>query len=338
MKKHTFFIAVLGLFSSCESVLLEEELVTTDPYINFEYLWNECDENYSYFTLKNVDWNAVKLEYEAKLYEGMTQDSLFNVFEAMLNELKDNHVNLVSDVRTSFYGTQYQAQDNFDWRIIVDNYITTSYQITGPFRHNYIANNQIAYVRLESFSNPIEDAHLDYILSNYQNTEGMILDLRGNGGGKIEHSYKLLRRLIEEETLVNYTRIKAGQEHDNFSLPEPVRVKPYNGIRYTKNIAVLIDGGSYSATSLFALNTKAFPHIKLVGDATGGGLGMPNGGQLPNGWYYRFSVTQTLDLQQSPDNENGVPPDISATLNLTDRSRDEIIDIALSNGVNGLLD
>lgn len=338
MKKHGFYIPLILLFASCETIILEKEINSTDPFANFEYLWKECDENYSYFTVKNVDWDAVKFEYEAKLYEGMTQDSLFNVFEAMLNELKDNHVNLVSDVRTSFYGIQYQAQDNFDWRIIVDNYITSAYQITGPFKHNYIADNQIAYVRLESFSNPLEDEYLDYIFSKYENTQGMIIDLRSNGGGKIEHSYKLLSRLIAEETLAQYTRIKAGASHDDFTSPEPVNVLPYNGIRYNKNIAVLIDRGSYSATSLFALNTKAFSHIKLVGDTTGGGLGMPNGGQLPNGWFYRFSVTQTLDLRHSPEFENGVPPDVQASLNLADISRDEIIDTALSNGINGLLD
>src|SRR6056297_229118 len=338
MKKYSFYITMLLLFTSCEAILLEEEVNTTDPFVNFEYLWKECDEKYSYFTIKNVDWHAIKVEYEAKLYEGMSQDSLFNVFEAMLNELKDNHGNLVSDVRTSFYGTQYLAQDNFDWRVIVDNYITPQYQITGPIRHNYIADNQIAYVRLESFSNTLNDEHLDYILSKYQDTEAMIIDLRDNSGGKIEYSYKLLSRLITEETLVQYTRIKAGTAHDNFTSPEAIYISPYNGITYTKKIAILIDGGSYSTTSLFALNTKAFSHIALVGDTTGGGLGMPAGGQLPNGWFYRFSVTQSLDLQQNPEFENGVPADITATFDPTDFSRDEIIDTALSNGVNGLLD
>lgn len=59
---------------------------------------------------------------------------------------------------------------------------------------------------------------------------------------------------------------------------------------------VLIDRYSYSASTFFSVITKAFDQIKLVGDYTGGGGGIPNGGQLPNGWFYRFSVSQLLDL------------------------------------------
>lgn len=247
----------------------------------------------------------------------------------MLNELKDDHVNLVSDFKTSFYGRKYLEQDNFNWRILVDQYISTSYTITGPFAHNFIADKQIGYVRLSTFSEIIEEDYLDYILTKYKDTDGMIIDLRENGGGKIENQYILLRRLIEKETVVQYTRIKSGPGHQNFSSPRPVRVTPYKGIRYTKNIVVLIDGGTFSSASLFALHTKAFHHITLVGDKTGGGLGMPNGGQLPNGWFYRFSVTQSLDLQQKPDYENGVPPDIPMFLDTADLSKDEIVEVGM---------
>ena len=47
---------------------------------------------------------------------------------------------------------------------------------------------------------------------------------------------------------------------------------------------------------IFALSTTAYDNMFCVGDTTGGGLGMPNGGELPNGWRYRFSVTRTLGI------------------------------------------
>ena len=56
---------------------------------------------------------------------------------------------------------------------------------------------------------------------------------------------------------------------------------------------------------------------------------MPNGGQLPNGWFYRFSVIQSLDLQQKPDYENGVPPDIPMFLDTADLSKDEIVEVGM---------
>jgi hypothetical protein len=56
---------------------------------------------------------------------------------------------------------------------------------------------------------------------------------------------------------------------------------------------------------------------------------MPNGGQLPIGWRYRFSVTQTLDLERSPMSENGVLPDIEMSFNWDELTTDEILEKAI---------
>ena len=129
--------------------------------------------------------------------------------------------------------------------------------------------------------------------------------------------------------MVNYAIIKTGPAHDDFSDPEPVIVEPHDGIRYEKPVMVLTDRGTYSSGSLLALATKALPNVTLVGDTTGGGLGMPNGGQLPNGWSYRFSITQSLTLDHRPDYENGVPPDSPTQLDWSDLTRDEILEEAI---------
>lgn len=328
IKNLTIFISLLLLGASCENVLLEEELATTNPKINFEYLWQKCLEEYSYFDVKNIDWQAVKEKYEPALHGEMRQDSLFNLLSSMLNELKDDHVNLFSDLRTSFYGKTLQVQDNFDWRIIIDNYLNANYEITGIFQHKEISNN-IAYLRASSFTEEITANHLDYILKKYASTDGIVLDLRENGGGKIANVYRLLERFVSTSTIVYYSRIKNGTGINDFSSPKPVLVKPFNGVKYIKPIVVLIDAGTFSSGSLFALATKAIPNITLMGQKTSGGLGMPRGGQLPNGWYYRFSVTQTLDLNRNPNQENGVTPDIEVLMNWQDRTKDEVIEKAI---------
>ncbi|HKL39287.1 MAG TPA: S41 family peptidase [Cryomorphaceae bacterium] len=327
--KYILIALVPVLLASCEKALLEEDLASTNRLENFEYLWNECDEKYAYFELKGVDWNQVKTEYQSKIYPGMSEDSLFTILGGMLTELKDDHANLVSNFNTSFYGVQYQAQDNFDWRIIVDHYITTDYYISGPFVHNYIENQEIGYIRFSSFSNSIDPASLDFVLERYQYTKGLILDLRENGGGAIANVFKILSRFVDSETLVYYSRIKAGVEHGNFSEPTGAYVQPYSGIRYGGKVIVLTDRGTYSSGSLLALATKALPQLSLMGDTTGGGLGVPNGGQLPNGWTYRFSITQTLTLDKKPDFENGVPPDVAVQFDWNDLDKDEILDMAI---------
>ena len=322
----TFFILV---FTACEKAFFEEELASTNPMENFDYLWQECDEKYAYFDVKNIDWNSVRGEYSDQIFEGMSEDSLFNVLGSMLTELRDDHTILKSFFNVSFFGAVYLGQDNFDWRILVDNYLGQDFYITGPFIHNFLANGEIGYVRFPSFTGTVDNKNLDFILEQYKDTKGLILDLRENGGGRVNNVFILLSRLVDEETVVYYSRIKNGPAPNDFSEPEAAIVKPYDGIRYTKKITVLVDRGTYSAGSFTSLATKALSNIVLVGDTTGGGLGAPNGGQLPNGWTYRFSITQTLDLNLNADFEDGVPPDVPVLFDWNDLTTDEILEQAI---------
>lgn len=323
------FISIGIFISSCEKMIFEKDLASSDPFENFDYLWKECDEKYSFFNLKGIDWNIVKANYSPKLYQGMSDDSLFNVMGNMLNELRDDHTNLISHFNVSAYKVGLTAQDNFDWRVITDHYITKNYYISGPFSHNFLADGTIGYVRFPAFTGTVDANNLDFILSKYKDTKGLIVDLRENGGGALPDVYSILGRFVEAKTLIYYSRIKTGPGHDEFSKAQPAYVEPYEGVRYNKKVVFLVDRGTYSAGSFLSLATKALDNITLIGDTTGGGLGLPNGGQLPNGWRYRFSITQTLTLDQKPDYENGVPPDIKVSFDWNDLTKDEILDRAI---------
>ena len=51
---------------------------------------------------------------------------------------------------------------------------------------------------------------------------------------------------------------------------------------------------------------------------------------LPNGWTYRFSITRALTLDLDDSYENGVPPDINASIDWTDLTTDEILEAAIA--------
>ena len=324
------FLLSLSL-GSCKKILFEKDQASKNPQENFDYLWNEANRKYAYFDLKGIDWNQIKTTYQAKLYTGMSDDSLFNVLGAMLNELKDDHTNLISGFNISGYGVRFLGPDNFDWRVIEDHYLNKKFQTSGPFQHDFLDSGRVGYVRFGAFTGTVSDYNMDYIINRYQNTKGLILDLRENGGGAATDIFNILNRFVDEKTLLYYSRIKTGEGKNDFSDPEPVYVTPYNGTRYTgKKVMVLTDRGTYSAGSFTSLATKALPNMIMVGDTTGGGLGMPNGGQLPNGWTYRFSVTQAMNLDKDPSWEQGVPPDIFVRFNWNDMTRDEVLDRALA--------
>lgn len=314
---------------SCEKLMFEDEIATNSPRENFEYLWNECNEKYSYFDLKKIDWDEVHSRYSEQINDDMSGDSFFHLMSAMLNELKDGHTNLISSLNVSYFPIQKQGPDNFDWRIIQDYYLPDNYYRSGPFSHDFIADRQVGYIRFPSYTGSVSSTNMNFILNRYKDTQGLILDLRENGGGAISDVFNLLSRFVADTTLVNYSRIKTGPGHNEFSEDEPVYVYPADSITYTKKVMVLIDRGSYSASSFTSLAIKAIPNMVLVGDTTGGGLGLPNGGQLPNGWRYRFSITQALTLAKDNSYENGVPPDIAVLFDWNDLTKDEVIERAI---------
>ena len=332
--RHTLLLAAVVTLVSCEKLLTAPDTDST-PTSTFEYLWQKVDQQYAFFDVKEVDWQQVHDLYAPMVGDGMGSDSLFNVLASMLNHLDDGHVNLVApyDVSRSeeVYTRMYERRQ-IDSRIVALHYLGPRYHSTGGFQHQAIADGRVVYVRYSSFSNSASTSQLDHIVRQYPEAEGLILDMRQNGGGSINNIWKILSLFDpqgESRPLLYRTQIKSGPGHGDFTPLEEVYA-PEIDSRYTpyhKPVVVLTDRGSYSATSFFALCCRAYPNIVTMGDTTGGGLGLPNGGQLPNGWYYRFSVTRTL----APDGrnfENGVPPDRLVLLDTALTTRDNIIDSA----------
>ena len=311
MKKINILLFSLLAFASCERAFMVQDEPNTSQNV-FDYLWNKVDQQYAFFDVKGIDWDSVREVYRPKVYDDMGDDSLFNVCAAMLNTLQDGHTNLISSFNVSRNDTVYYrmyAHRNIDANVVLFNYLTMQYYSTGAFAHNAIRDGKVAYVRYSSFTDAITDDALKYIVNRYKDCQGVILDLRQNGGGSIDNIRQLLSIFDNHKQPLYRTQIKSGPKHNDFTNLETVRATDTCILEqpYTKPVAVLIDRGSYSATSFFAVCTQGYPNMRLFGDYTGGGLGLPNGGTLPNGWTYRFSITRTLALD-GQNYENGVPP------------------------------
>lgn len=331
MNKLIIAIVALLFCTSCEKVMFKKKGDTVNAVENFDYLWQQVDKRYAYFGYKNVNWDNMYVNYRLKVYEGMSEDSLFKVMGAMLNELRDGHVNLISPFNISVFDVDLLGPENVDDRVILENYLGTDRVITGPFTHDFLSNNEVGYIRFRSFPGTVDNVQLDYVLDRYKDTKGLIFDIRQNGGGVINDAYTILSRFIDKQTPVYQSRGKIGPAHDEFGEMEQSILPPSEStIKYLKKVVVLTDRGTYSSGSFFALMAKAMPNMVIMGDTTGGGLGLPNGGQLPNGWTYRCSITQTLDVFGN-NYENGMPPQ---KLVLVDKIRltqgiDDVLEAAL---------
>jgi hypothetical protein len=111
------------LFSSCEKLVFKANEASSDPFTNFDYLWGELDKKYSYFELKNIDWNKARDYYRSQLKASSTEEELFEVLAAMIDTLRDDHSNLFSPFNISSYNIAIRKPISFNWRTLNEYYM-----------------------------------------------------------------------------------------------------------------------------------------------------------------------------------------------------------------------
>ena len=322
MTRHLYIYILLFLVSGC----IREEQFDNSPKGNFEALWKIMDEGYCFFEYKDIDWDAVYRKYEPMITEDMSQDGLFEVLGNMLGELKDGHVNLYSASDMSRYWSWHEDYPrNFDILTIENRYLGNSYRIAGGMKYTILSDN-IGYVYYEDFSRAVGEGNLDEMLAYFAPCNGIIFDVRDNGGGTLTYAERIAARFTNEKVHTGYIMHKTGPGHNQFSQPKPVYVEPSNRIRWQKPVAVLTNRSAYSTTNEFANIMRYMPNAVLIGDRTGGGAGLPFTSELPNGWGVRFSASPHLDAEKNHI-EFGIEPDIK--INLTSLTlHDDIIEEA----------
>ncbi len=336
-KLSTILLLTVAIASaSCERVLMSDDLPATAP-VTFDYLWQRFDQQYSLFEVKGVDWQAVYDSLRPRVYSGMSADSLFAVCATMLGTLNDGHVNLyagfdVSRADSLLY--RFYSQSGIDVRTLILNYLGTDYHSSGGMAHTALCHGKVIYIHYGSFSNTVSVSLFRRLIQSYPLAQGMVLDMRGNGGGSLSNVINILSLMPSHGQKLYSSQIKSGPGHDDFTPLTDTYAPDASADTsvFTRPVVVLIDRGCFSATSVFAISTQAYDNMVLMGDTTGGGLGLPSMGVLPNGWRYRLPVTRTVALDGN-NYENGVPPDILLPFDrqaAQTLGRDNLIDSACS--------
>ena len=162
------------------------------------------------------------------------------------------------------------------------------------------------YIRILGWQGDAATA-FDSALAQFKTSPGLIIDVRGNGGGNDVLAEQVAGRLLTTETPFTRIRLRVYP----FWTPAFTRiVQPRGPWQYTGPVALLIDGRVFSSNDFFVGGLARGGKVTTFGAPTGGGSGNPALITLPGGARVRISRWIETFSDGTPVEGNGTRPDI----------------------------
>lgn len=336
------------------------------------------NNNYVFWDIDTTDWDAMYRRYQPVFAKLNINDSgdvrkSINYFRLMTQGLVDSHYNLsfgpgaVADSSISpSYGrkqdTIHPQIDYYQYTIPylsegrggIDNSTDPSQDRIAVSGIINVNNNKVLYFYCNMFElkssyesstdNDIKKV-LDYFfakLSNPSGLKGVIIDVRGNGGGDVRDLNFLLGKMISSPLTFGYTRYKSGNGRLDYTPWAPAIITPQPGAQ-ALNIPVvaLADAWSVSLAELTTMAIHTMPNGKFIGETTWGANGPLSANQNFNGGQFTaanflFAYTSSSEFKYLNGNNyegKGFPPDIAVPYNQAslNQGRDAALETAVLN-------
>ncbi|MBI5930182.1 MAG: S41 family peptidase [Chloroflexi bacterium] len=333
--------------------------VSDDPELNFEAFWNDFNQQYAFFDLYGVDWQAQYDQYRPLVTTDTTPEELFSILSDMIRPLTDHHISLSNGqadfspamsaswladdpnpILTIFGLNQVVAQNFFEGRVSLN---PTTLTLEGD--ETLIANRFIFYGRLSAtvgyINIPLETAYtdddsdvaaageaMDRIVAEFADLDTIIIDVRFNLGGDDAVALALASRFADEKRLVT---TKQARDGDGFTPTREFYVEPGGPQQFTKQVIVLTSDLTVSAGETFVLAMDVLPHVTMVGGNTAGAYSDILSRALPNGWQFGLSNEKYTAADGEVYEKVGNPPDVVVLFDVEQfqAGTDDILNAAL---------
>ncbi len=200
----------------------------------------------------------------------------------------------------------------------------TRAQINIPSTEYRMLENDIAYIRLNAFSNTTGEelrSALEELLSG--NPKGLILDLRYNSGGYLDTAIQVGSEFLSEGVLA-YEEYGSG-DRETFNVSG-------KGIATEIPMVVLVNEWSASASEIVAGALQDHGRAQLVGVTTFGKGTVQNWIALSdNEGAIRVTIARWLTPNEHNVTETGLTPDVEVTI--SDADAEQGIDTQLNRAI-----
>ena len=188
-------------------------------------------------------------------------------------------------------------------------------EIHLQFVQDRTLDDDIGYVLLRGFPEPSVIDSIDKDVATFQ-TRGihaLVLDLRGNSGGRIDVGTRLLGHFLPSGSSVYQEVDRSGQNSTHSTR---------GTTQYDLPLVVLVDGGTASMGEIFASAVQEHGAATVLGSNTAGSVAAAQVFGLPDGSGLQVTVFEILSADGKPLNKVGVVPD-------------EVIQPPTADGVDG---
>ncbi|MDR2556763.1 MAG: hypothetical protein LBC49_03515 [Bacteroidales bacterium] len=291
----------------------------------FEMFWSGMNHNYVFWEIDTTDWDRVYDEYYPKFKALDTldadivskKDTAKRYYCKIASGLIDGHYTIIFDDNSAFVPSSARSRSHSTSRLWKDyqdqflyicdkkltnkeSYITDDFVvITGCIPVN---GGIVPYFFWSNFyllqnSSADQTGRLRDIINNFfenvirrPDVKGIILDVRGNGGGNAMEPGMLLGGLTDKDIVMAYTKRKNGEGRLDYTPWIPFRVitNDSNATSIKAPIVILTDMHSVSCSELMTMGIRNLPYGNgvQIGKTTHGGNGkltynsVENGGQF----------------------------------------------------------
>lgn len=180
--------------------------------------------------------------------------------------------------------------------------------ITPAVVYEPVADGAVGWIRIGIFGDKTT-SQLDEALAKAKadQVSGIVLDLRGNGGGWVNSAQEVIGRFVLDD------RGPALFEDQQPGSDDPLAPKPIiNGgvTSYDIPIVVLVNEATASAAEIVAGALRQYGRAQIVGVPTFGKGSVQRVHDFPDGSSARVTTGQWLTPDQAPIPDHGLQPDV----------------------------
>jgi C-terminal processing protease CtpA/Prc len=314
----------------------------------------------SYFTYEKGITDSI--QYQFKFKDSITTSIITR--KSPEKPKKDSLKEKTLKVKQLLTQVQKEALKAFKRKKRISGYNKDAQNFTRNFNF-ISKDSSVAYMKIRGFKNKSYKTFYKESFQQLQDskTEILILDLRSNGGGRLAEIAELYSYLadssfvfLDKSEVVSRASLVRGSYFESNSLPEQIikiifaplaytyaffevrkeedgnyytqsftKVKEPTATAFKGKIYVLINGGSFSASSIISSNLKGSGRATFVGQETGGAYNGTVAGFMPEIEFpnsqlkVRIGVMNVVPHYKTPVIGHGIYPDHEIIPTLQDK-------------------